>query len=220
MFSERRMERLAGVLLVASFIVFLGHLGTLFALGADLAILLVLMYGFLGSLSGAALYMTFRPHGQALALFGAFGFVAHGLFIVLAAALLLAGLQLPQELAAAPGGGTESVAGAVAALELAMDKIRASAFLFLGVGMAALGVLIVWSGALARWMGWLGVVSGTVGFFVLLVGLSNVVLGRAASILTLLVVLTPFTFTLILGVTLFLRGTRGGAAGIRPEAAA
>ena len=210
MLSERGSERLSGAFLVLSFVLFLAHLVTLFVLEADLAtILLVFMYGFLVSLSGVSLYLTFRPHGQAFALFGAFGFTVHGLFVVLACAHLLAGFQLPQELAAAPRGGTESMAGAAVALDLAMDRIRASGFMFLGLGMAALGVLIVRSGAVARSMGWFGIVGGAVGFFGFLAGISNLMLGTVASVVTITVILGVFAFILILGVRLLARETIG-----------
>ena len=72
MFSTRSIERLAGALLVASFVAFLGHVVTLSTLGAGRAtILFVLTYGFLVSLSALVLHLTFRAHKQVLSLFGA-----------------------------------------------------------------------------------------------------------------------------------------------------
>ena len=101
MFSKRSVERLAGALLVAGFVVFLGHVVTLFTLGpGPTTILFVLIYGFVIFLCATALYQTFRSHERTLALFGAFGFLAHGLFVVLTCALLLAGLEFPKEFAA------------------------------------------------------------------------------------------------------------------------
>ena len=174
MFSKRGIERLAGAFLVASFVAFLGHGVTLSTLGAGLTtILFVLIYAFLVILSAMTLYLTFRPHEQTLALFGTFGLAAHGLFIVLTCALLLAGLEFPEEFAATFGAETDSVVAAASALELTMDKIRTSAFIFLGLGLVALGVLIAWSGAVARWVGWLGIVGGILGFVGLLAGSST-----------------------------------------------
>ena len=67
-----------------------------------------------------------------------------------------------------------------------------------------LGALIAWSGAVARWLGWLGVVSGIVGFLVLLAKLFDVVVGAPF----MLMILAEYVFILILGVRLLVRETR------------
>ena len=210
MLSDRDIERLAGALLVTSFMLFLGHVVTLLTMGAGLTtIVFVLVYGFPVSLSGLALYRTFRTHEPTLASFSAFGFAAHGLFIVLTAALLLAGLRFPQEFATF-GAETSSVTGAASVLELSMDKIRTSAFVFLGLGLLPLGVLIARTGAVARWVGWLGVVAGVLGFFGMLALLSGLFAGRPAGMQAQItaLTLTAFGFILILGVRLLARETR------------
>lgn len=98
--SERSTERLAGILLVSSFFLFLGHVVADSTLGHGRAsIVFFLLYGFPVSLTGLALYMTFRKHDPILAMFGGFGFASHGLFVVLTAAVLLVGLRFPQEFA-------------------------------------------------------------------------------------------------------------------------
>lgn len=208
MFSKRGIERLAGGLLVVSLTLFLGHIVTLLTLGTGLTtIVFVLFYGFPVSLAGLALYMIFRVHDPILALFSAFGFVSHGLFVVLAAALLLAGLEFPQEFATFGGGGASSVAGAASALELSMDKIRTSAFVFLGLGVLPLGVLIARSGAVARWVGWLGLVAGFLGFFGLLAGLAGILGGLLSPAVAAMI---AFAFMLTLGVRLIARETHAG----------
>ena len=214
MFSKRGIERLAGALLVASFVAFLGHVVTLLTLGAGrTTILFVFIYGFLVILAAMTLYQTFRPHEQTLALFGAFGLTAHGLFIVLTCILLLAGSEFPEVFAMTFGAETDSVVGAASALEATMDKIRTSAFIFLGLGVVSLGVLITWSGAVARWVGWLGVVGGIPGFLGLLAGLFNVVVGGPASTLIEIALLIMFVFMLILGIRLLVQETREATAG-------
>ena len=219
MLSKRGIERLAGTLLVVSFFLFLGHVVTLLTLGPGrITIVFVLLYGFPVSLAGLALYMTLRTHDPTLALFGAFGFASHGLFVVLTAALLLAGLRFPQEFATF-GAETSSVVGAASALELSMDKIRTSAFVFLGLGLLPLGVLISWSGAVARWIGWLGFVAGVLGFFGMLARLAGISVGLPAG-MTRITALTAFAFMLILGLRLIARETREETAGRHPGATA
>ena len=213
MFSKRGIERLAGALLVASFVAFLGHVATLLILGAGrTTILFVLVYGVLVILSAMTLYQTFRPHEPTLALFGAFGLTAHGLFIVLTCILLLAGMDFPAEFAMTFGAKTDSVVGAASVREATMDKTRTSAFVFLGLGVVPLGVLIAWSGAVARWVGWLGVAGGIPGSLGLLAGLFKVDLGRPTSILIEIALLAMLVFMLVLGIRLLVRETRAATA--------
>ncbi len=146
MLTNRAIERLAGGLLVASFVAFLGHVITLIVLGAGpVTIFLVLVYGLLIFLSAATLYLIFGPHDRSLALFGATGLAAHGVFIVIVCAMILAQFEFAQEFPATDGAEGQSVAAAGRALELAMDKIRTSAFVFMGLGLMPLGALIAWS---------------------------------------------------------------------------
>ncbi len=196
MLSQRHIERLAGALLVAAFVAFGVHFVTL-ALGSlPATVLLVLLYGVLIFLSAVALYLTFRRHERTLALFGASGFTAHGLFVVLACCLILAQFELESE------AETEAVVAAGRALELAMDNIRATAFVILGLGAVALGVLIAWSGAATRWVGWLGIVAGTLGSLGLLATMFNVVAGGPGTILMLTALLILLVFILVLGARL------------------
>ncbi len=205
MLTNRAIERLAGGLLVASFVAFLGHVVTLIVLGAGpVTIFLVLVYGLLIFLSAATLYLIFGPHDRPLALFGATGLAAHGVFIVIVCAMILAQFEFAQEFPATDGAEGQSVAAAGRALQLAMDKIRTSAFVFMGLGLMPLGALIAWSGAVARWIGWLGVVGGILGFFGLLAALLDVVGGGRGSILVWATFLTAFGFLLILGVRLLM----------------
>lgn len=206
MFSKRDIERLTGVLLVASFVAFLGHVVTLGTLGAGATtIQFVFIYGILIFLSAVALYVTFRPHEEILALFGSVALAAHGLLIVLTCTFLLAGLVFPQEFATF---GAETDAGVASAIESTMDKIRTSSFIFLCLGLAPLGVLIAWSGAVARWVGWAAIVGGTLGFLSMLAAVFGIDVGGLGSILLPIVAITTFGFMLVLGVRLIVRETR------------
>ena len=217
MFSQRTLERFAGVILVAGIVAFLVHGVTLSTVGVGpTTILFVLIYGFLIILSATPLYMTFRTHERTLALFGALGLAAHGLLVVLVCALILAQFAFVKEFAVTGGTATDAGPAGARALELTMDKIRACAFLFLALGLAPLGVLIAWSGAVARWVGFLGVVVGILGFLGVLAGLFNVYVGGPAAMLS--VIFLMFGFIFILGVRLVVRETRVVTAGkdVRP----
>ena len=203
--SKRSTERLAGFLLVSSFFLFLGHVVTDSTLGHGRAsVVSFLLYGFPVSLAGLALYMTFRKHYPTLAMFGGFGFASHGLFVVLTAAVLLAGLRFPQEFATF-GAESGPVAGIASSLELTMDKIGKSAFVFLGLGLLPVGVLILRTGAVARWIGWLGSAAGVLGFFGSLAGLAGILVGRASVVVIAIALIPTFAFMLILGLRLVSR---------------
>ncbi|MFQ5932466.1 MAG: DUF4386 domain-containing protein [Nitrospiraceae bacterium] len=212
MLSKRSTERLAGLLLVSSFFLFLGHVVTDSTLGHGRAsVVFFLLYGFPVSLTGLALYMTFRKHDPTLAMFGGFGFASHGLFVVLTAAVLLVGLRFPQEFATF-GAESGPVAGIASSLELTMDKIGKSAFVFLGLGLLPVGVLILRTGAVARWIGWLGSAAGVLGFFGFLAGLAGILGDRASGVVIPITMITPFAFMLILGLRLVSREVRGETA--------
>ena len=166
-----------------------------------------LLYGFPVSLAGLALYMTFRKHDPTLAMFGGFGFASHGLFVVLTAAVLLVGLRFPQEFAFF-GAESGPVAGIASSLELTMDKIGKSAFVFLGLGLLPVGVLILRTGAVARWIGWLGSAAGILAFFGFLAGLAGILEDRAIEVVIPSVMLPSFAFMLILGFRLISREVR------------
>ncbi|MDH3689461.1 MAG: DUF4386 domain-containing protein [Gammaproteobacteria bacterium] len=194
---------------MSSFFLFLGHVVTDSTLGHGRAsVVFFLLYGFPVSLAGLALYMTFRKHDPTLAMFGGFGFASHGLFVVLTATLLLVGLRFPQEFATF-GAESGPVAGIASSLELTMDKIGKSAFVFLGLGLLPVGVLILRTGAVARWIGWLGSAAGVLEFFGFLAGLAGILVGRAAEVVIPIAMLPSFAFMLILGFRLISREVGG-----------
>lgn len=209
MFSKRSIERLTGALLVASILAFVGH-GIVFLIQGAVGgavIFFIFLYGALIFLSAVALYQTFRSYERTLSLFGALGFAAHGLCVVLLCALVMAQVQFAQELGASGGEKTEAVKTVFKALDLTMFKVLTTAFILLNLGLAPLGILIVWSGAVARWVGWLGVVGGSLGFVILSAGLFDFIADGAATTLTFSSILTAFVFILILGIRLIARET-------------
>ena len=111
MLSKRWIERMAGALLLAAFLAFLGHGLTLKQLGpGKTTIVYVLVYGFLAFLVAVPIYRVFRSHEPTLALFGAAGLAAHGLFAVLTSTFLLAGVLYPGEFAGTFGQPDGSMA--------------------------------------------------------------------------------------------------------------
>ena len=210
MFSKRSSERLAGAGLVTGLAAFLAHGLTLDQGVGRMTILLVLVYGLMIILCALPVYLVFHSHERALALFGASGLAAHGLFVVLVSALLVAQLEFAQEFVATDEAETDSVAAAARALALTMGSIRVFTFLFLGLGLVPLGVLITRSGAVAHWLGWLGVVAGVLGFVGVLAVICNVVMGRLVFMSGIVLM---FGFILTLGIRLLARGTREATAG-------
>ena len=95
-----------------------------------------------------------------------------------------------------------------------MDRIRTTAFIFLGLSLMPLGILIVRSGAVARWMGWLGLVGGVLVFVGLLAQIFKVIGGIPASIVSMTALLCAFGFIIILGIRLMMRETREATAGL------
>lgn len=208
MLTNRNVERLAGGLLAGGVVVFMSHVVTFFVLDAkSVTILLVLLYGLMIFLSAAATYMTFGRHDRALALFSATGFAAHGMLIVIACSLILTYFQLGDEFPVAAGAEGGPAAAAKSAIELTMDMIRTFAFVFMGLGLIPLGLLIIWSGVVARWVGWLGLGCGILG---LLAALFDFV-GGFDSIMFGISFVSTFAFLVILGVRLLVRETRAPA---------
>lgn len=190
--------------------VFLTHGLTLERGVVPATIFLVLAYGFLILVSALSVESVFARHEPTLARCAAFGLAAHGLFVVLVCALLLAHLGFAGEFGATDGAEADTVQAAARSQALNINAVRASAFLFLALGLAALGVLIAWSGAVARWLGWYGAVAGALGFAVVLAALFDVHWANVAFIGT---VLAMFGFLLAVGVRLLARETREAATG-------
>ncbi len=103
--------------------------------------------------------------------------------------------------------GAESgpVAGIASSLELTMDKIGKSAFVFLGLGLLPVGVLILRTGSVARWIGWLGSAAGVLVFFGSFAGLAGILVRPASDVVIAIASLPTFAFMLILGLRLVLR---------------
>lgn len=204
----RGHEKLAGVLLAGSIVLFLGHIGTLFGGWMKATILLVLLYGVLLFLATVPVYLVFRTRDHVLSLFSALAFAAHGICVILTCDLILADLVLAERFAAAPNTDADAAGLVSTALEIAMDHIRTSTFFVLGLGVTPLGLLIARSGVVARPIGWLGVITGHLA----LVGIGAHLFGflPGGSLMMISLVLAMFVFLLVLGVRLVVCGTSPG----------
>ena len=166
--------------------------------------ILILLYAIPVGLAGSALYITFRRRNPTLAMFSGFFFAGHGLLMVLSAAILLAGLQFPEEFALY-GAEPQSLSGAASLFELTMDNIGKSAFALLDLGLCLVGLKILLSGALPRWIGWMGLAVGIVGFLASLAGLTDILDHGTAELVTVIPMLLALVFMLTLALRLILR---------------
>ena len=236
MFSKRSIERLAGAFLVASFVALLGHIVAIIPIGTpDFSagktpeilefiaqarggvltnMVFLLIYGFLVILSALALYLAFRLHERTMALFGAFALATHGLFVILFNILFLVVMESAQQFAETSGAGADAVAIVASTFLVFLFRVGGATWIFLGLGLVPLGILIAWSGAVSRWIGWIGVVSGILGFFGGVVMLYQIAMGGLANFMG-IAFFSPFVFILILGVRLVGWETRE-AIGVKP----
>ena len=206
MSSERRTERLAGMLLLLSFFLYLIHIVTAFTQGIELpTMFFYLLYGFSFSAAGVALYMVFREHDPVLSLFAGFWLVAHSLFAILEVDVIQAGLVFPEDFSFIP---EETSPTAVSSIEVAMDKIGRSAYVFQGLGLLSVAVLAMRTGVVVPLVGWFGIAGGAMALLGGLVSLAGLVTYEAASRVFPFIALVTFLFILILGFKLYSRSLK------------
>ncbi len=138
-------------------------------------------FGFLMSglfvATGAALYVTFRSYERLLSLLGAFGFLAAGVSFTASMVAGVALNDLAEEFGGTHGVQADQIVPAARAVAIVSDGALFAGFGFFGLGLLALGILIIRRQPLPRWLGWLAAVSGilmAVGiptFFLMILGL-------------------------------------------------
>ena len=152
MFSKRGTERLAGVSLIAAFVAFVAHTAAYLTGNENLVALCFLVYGVLAILSAVTLCLTFRPFERTLAVISASGFAAHGVLIVVFAAMCWALAEFPAGSATISADALTAdvdasvVATTARALEMTLGAVMSCAFIVLSLGLGALGILLLWSG--------------------------------------------------------------------------
>ena len=102
----------------------------------------------------AGIYLAFRPHCQALALLGAFGFLALGATFMLSNIAGGALVNIAEQFGASSGVQADIVERSARALAMMktfalIDELTT----FLSLSLLAFGGLIAWRKAVPRWMG-------------------------------------------------------------------
>lgn len=195
--SERNTARLAGILLVTSFILFLFHIVVDMTQGVEApSIFSHCLYGLVVSAAGLALYLVFREHDPILPTFVGFWFAAAGLFLLLQGNMVFSGLVFSEDFSFIP---TVTSPVPLSSLEIAANKIGRSGYICQGLGVLTLGVLLLRTGAIARWIGWLGCAAGVLALLFGLLGMAGLLDDTASAIGFLLLGPVHFVFILALG---------------------
>ncbi len=153
--------------------------------------------------TGAALYVTFRSYDRFLSLLGAFGFLAAGVSFM---ASMIAGLalnDLADEFGGTHGVEADQIVPAARAVAIVSDWSLFAGFGFFGLGLLALGILVIWRRALPGWLGWLAAISGVL-----------MALGAPTFFLLILGLLLSLVWLLVAGGLLVLRGTNEDGAAV------
>ncbi|MEK6247608.1 MAG: DUF4386 domain-containing protein [Planctomycetales bacterium] len=185
--STRGIERFGGILLILMLVtsvsgaVFAGAVGTDYNVPADeVADVLQLVAGNQGlhqaeigfdlatfvilvALSGA-LYLAFSPHNRLLALLGTLGLAAGGIILTVHDVFWFAFPSVAIDFVSASGSRVEVLLEIGRVTMLTANWGLSVGITFMGLGILAYGVLMIWSGAVPRGLGWLGAVAGVLLF--------------------------------------------------------
>ena len=151
--------------------------------------------------TGAALYVTFRSYDRLLSLIGAFGFLAAGVSFMVSMAAGLAFIELASEFGDTSDVQADQIVPAARAMAIVSDWSLFAGFGFFGLGLLALGILIIRQRPLPRWLGWLAAISGVL-----------MVLGAPTFFLLILGLLLGLVWLLVAGAWLAWRGTNEAEA--------
>jgi len=157
-------------------------------------------FGFLMSglfvATGAGMYLTFRPYERFLSLLGAFAFLAAGVSFMAGMVGRLTLTQLAREFGGTSGIEADQIVPAARAVALASEWSFLAGLGFFGLGLLALGILIIWRRPLPRWLGWMAAGCG----ILIIVGMPTFFISVAGSLI-------GFVWLLITGGLLVWRGT-------------
>ena len=164
-------------------------------------------FGFLMSglfvATGAAMYVTFRPYERFLSLLGAFAFLAAGVSFMAGVVGQLTLTQLAREFGGTSGIEADQIVPAARAVALASEWSLLAGLGFFGLGLLALGILIIWRRPLPLWLGWTAAGCG----ILIIVGMPTFFISIAGSLI-------GFVWLIVAGGWLVWRGTNeAGVAG-------
>ena len=193
--------RLAGFLMVFSFVFFLIHIVVDMTHGVKLpSMFMHCLYSLIISAYGLALCLVFRKFDPILPAFVGLWFAAQGLFLLLQGCIVLSGLVFPENFSFIP---TTTSSEPLSSLEVAMNKIGRTGYICQGLAVLTLAVLILRTEAVTRWVGWLGMVAGVLSLLFGLTGMAGLLNDTASAVSFLLLSPIYFSFVLILGCKLF-----------------
>ena len=153
--------------------------------------------------TGAALYVAFRSYDRLLSLIGAFGFLAAGVSFMVSMAAGLTFIELASEFGDTSGVEADQIVPAARAVAIVSDWSLFAGFGFFGLGLLALGILIIRRRALPPWLGWLAAISGVL-----------MAVGAPTFFLLILGLLLALVWLLVAGGLLVLRGTNEAGAAV------
>lgn len=195
--NEGNTTRLAGLLLVGCFFLFVLHMAVDILHGVKFpSIFSHWVYGLVVSSSGVALYLALRKYDQVLPTFIGFWFVAQGLFAILQGNIVMAGLVFAQDFSYIP---TVTSPDPLSSVEIISNKIGRTSFICQGLGELTLALLVLRTEVVARWIGWLGRVAGTVALLFGLFGMAGLMNDDVSTIAFLALGPLHFGFILALG---------------------
>jgi Domain of unknown function (DUF4386) len=183
--SQRALERITGVLLVAYMAAVIVAVAARVASNADqepfraslqliaanqslylTSLVSNLISNFILIALSGGLYLTFRPSQRYLTLLGTFMFLGAGLIWMVSNISGLSLAQLALEFTTASGSQADMFMSSAQAVELTREFAGKTAFTLAALGLLAFGGLISWSQAVPRWLGWLAVVVGVLTLFI------------------------------------------------------
>ena len=204
--SEQSTLRVAGILLLLTFLAFILHQAMYMVMDpaagpGPISSITQDLYSYLICFAGLAWYMALRKRNAVLAMFGGFGLVSHGLFVFLQTAIIDAGMAFPEDFSWI-GPDADPSAGATGVLDKVAENIGRYGYTMFGLGVLSMSALILKTGVAARWIAWLGVVAGIILLFSFTVGF-DLVMARNSYITYPFVMLSPVFFILFIGLKLF-----------------
>jgi Domain of unknown function (DUF4386) len=183
--SQRALERITGVLLVAYMAAVIVAVAARVASNADqepfraslqliaanqslylTSLVSNLISNFILIALSGGLYLTFGPRQRYLTLLGTFMFLGAGLIWMVSNISGLSLAQLALEFTTASGSQADMFMSSAQAVELTREFAGKTAFTLAALGLLAFGGLISWSQAVPRWLGWLAVVVGVLTLFI------------------------------------------------------
>jgi hypothetical protein len=129
-------------------------------------------------LLGVLFYLMYNKTNQALAAFGALGFICVGIIWLYMDTGSLAQYALAKDYAGSTGTAAAAIANRAADLSLSYDYSTPITSLFYSMGFVSFGIMFIRRGALQRALGWYAVVVGIAMILTIIETFSGVIIGK------------------------------------------